>query len=382
MNTLTQWVIDKIRNEYRDDISLLLSVKGHCTDGDGHGEVFDYFIPETERGCSLARTFIIDGVGHDLYPRSWERMENSVTLDEMTMVLSNAEILYARSEKDREKFLDMQKRLCENLADPIFVYRKALERISSALELYRTLAFEERFYRARSEACCIHLYLSQAVAYLNHTFTDSPIFSERQAYVSTEQNSSYHCPQLTAVPDSFFEQAHRILTAKSVCGISEIVHTLIRITRDFVLERKPKTRPGSEGSSQGSDYRALADWYQELSLTFRRIRFFCDQNMPEEAFKDACYLQNELIIIAGDFQIGEMNLVDSFSYDSLDGLKLRSQKLEETIRRILSSHGARINEYASLEEFLAANPAGKSEAVQNNQEDESREIPQCDGNFS
>ena len=75
MNTLTQWVIDKIRNEYRDDISLLLSVKGHCTDGDGHGEVFDYFIPETERGCSLARTFIIDGVGHDLYPRSWERME-------------------------------------------------------------------------------------------------------------------------------------------------------------------------------------------------------------------------------------------------------------------------------------------------------------------
>ena len=179
-----------------------------------------------------------------------------------------------------------------------------------------------------------------------------------------------------------FRSAHRILTAKSVCGISEIVHTLIRITRDFVLERKPETRPGSEGSSQGSDYRALADWYQELSLTFRRIRFFCDQNMPEEAFKDACYLQNELIIIAGDFQIGEMNLVDSFSYDSLDGLKLRSQKLEETIRRILSSHGARINEYASLEEFLAANPAGKSEAVQNNQEDESREIPQCDGNFS
>lgn len=104
--------------------------------------------------------------------------------------------------------------------------------------------------------------------------------------------------------------------------------------------------------------------------------------MPEEAFKDACYLQNELIIIAGDFQIGEMNLVDSFSYDSLDGLKLRSQKLEETIRRILSSHGARINEYASLEEFLAANPAGKSEAAQNNQEDESREIPQSDGNFS
>lgn len=367
MNVLTQWVIDKIKTEYRDDISLLLAVKGHSTNGDGHGEIFDYFIPETEKGCELAHTFIIDGVGHDLYPRSWERMEKSVTLDEMTMVLTNAEILYARSDKDRDKFHNLQKKLNENLADPVFVYRKALERVSGALELYRTLAFEERLYHARSQSCYIHLYLSQAVAYLNHTFTDFPIFSERQAYAGTAQDSCYHCPELTSVPDSFFEQAHCLLTAKSVCEIRQSVHSLIRITRSFVLDRKPGITSKDEGNAQKADYRELADWYQELSLTFRRIRYFCDQNMAEEAFKDACYLQDELIIIAGEFQIEEMNLVDSFSYDSLEGLKLRSRKLEEAIRRILSSHDIKINEYASPEEFLAANPVcGQKAARQTN----------------
>jgi len=30
----------------------------------------------------LAQTFIIGGVGNDLYPRSWERMERTASLDD------------------------------------------------------------------------------------------------------------------------------------------------------------------------------------------------------------------------------------------------------------------------------------------------------------
>ena len=47
--TLTEWVIDKIKSEYKDDIAILAAVKGHAIDGDEHGEVFDYFVPATER---------------------------------------------------------------------------------------------------------------------------------------------------------------------------------------------------------------------------------------------------------------------------------------------------------------------------------------------
>lgn len=351
INKLTNWVINKIETEFKEDIALLLSVTGHVTDHDGHGECFDYFIPATERGCQLAQTFIIDGVGHDLYPRSWERMEQSAYLDEMTFVLANASILYAKSQEDIDRFHALQETLKMNLNDPVFVYGKALERLDDAMDIYRTLMFEDKSYRARSEAGFIHLYLSQAVAYLNHTFADAPIFSERQAYEKSMESSVYHCPDLTFVPDSFFDYAHLLLTTSSIPELREIMHNLICNTRNFIQEREPKLCL----QAKEIDYQGLADWYQELCLTWRRIRYFCAQNMVEEAYKDACNLQSELLIIAQEFQIDELNLMDSFTANDLSLLDLRSRKLEQTIRSIITEHDIQINEYASLDEFLAAN---------------------------
>lgn len=350
-NLLTDWVIHKIRTQYQDDISLLLAVEGHATGHDGHGEVFDYYIPETEKGYELAQTFIIDGIGHDLYPRSWERMEKSAELEEMVLILANARVLYARSEADAEKFRALQQKLHTNLNDPLFVYRKALDSLDGAMDLYRTLLFEEKSYRARTEAARIHLYLSQAVAYMNHTFADSPIFSEKQAYTGTPETRMYHCPDLRYVPESFFAYARQLPDTSDPGKLRELIHALLRTTRNFVLERKPaETKTACAASYQG-----LADWYQELSLTWRRIRYFCQNGMVEEAYTDACNLQEELIVIAQEFQIEELNLLDSFHADSLADLNLRCRNVEQTIRRLLLENGIRINEYGSLDDFFAAN---------------------------
>lgn len=350
-NLLTDWIINRIKTEYKDDISLLLAVEGHATDHDGHGELFDYYIPETDRGYELAQTFIIDGIGHDLYPRSWERMKKSARLEEMVLVLANAKILYARSVEDTEKFRALQQELHRNLSDPLFVYRAALNCLDSAMELYRTLLFEERSYRARSEAGRIHLYLSQAVAYMNHTFADSPIFSETQAYTGAPENRMYHCPDLHSVPESFFAYARLLPATGDPEKLRKIVHALIRTTRTFVLERKP----AAEEPARNVTYQGLADWYQELSLTWRRIRFFCQNHMIEEAYTDACNLQEELIVIAQEFRIEELNLLDSFHTGSLADLELRSRKLEQVIRGIILENGIKINEYDSLDDFLTEN---------------------------
>lgn len=71
----------------------MIGIKGHSTNGDGHGEYFDFFVPETERGNALSETFIIDGVGHDLYPRSLERLEDSVNLDDMALILDQQQLI-------------------------------------------------------------------------------------------------------------------------------------------------------------------------------------------------------------------------------------------------------------------------------------------------
>lgn len=350
IHPLTEWAIKKIVTEYKEDIALLIGITGHATDGDSHGECFDYFVPATDRGYELSQTFIIDGIGHDLYPRSWERLEASANLQDMSIVLNGATILYARTKEDTERFEALKKKLADNLQNPAFVYGKALECLDKALDIYRSFMFEEKSYRARSEAEYIHLYLSQAVAYLNHTITDSPIFNERQAYDATPESSIYHCPAMLHVPDGFFSNARKLLTTGDIKTLREIIHNLLCTTRAFVLERKPK----NTSESKNADFSALADWYQELSLTWRRIRHFCTHDMVEKAYSDACYLQNELLYVAEEFQIEELSLLDSFIPEDLELLAFRSNQLEQIIRRVITNHGISINEYNSLEDFLAA----------------------------
>lgn len=349
VHPLTEWVIKKIETEYKNDIALLIGIKGHATNEDSHGECFDYFVPATDRGNELAETFIIDGVGHDLYPRSWERLENSVQLEDMALLIDKATILYARSREDEERFKSLKKRLHENLNNPEFVYGKALECMDKALEIYRSLIFEEKNYRARSEANCIHLYLSKAMAFLNNTYTESAIYSERQAYNDMAESRMYHCPEMKSVPNGFFDYARRLLEAQDVRSLREIIFSLLKVTRKFILERKPTVE---RQTAAIVNYNNLADWYQELSLTWRRIRFFCENNMVEEAYTDACYLQEEFMYISQEYQVEELNLLDSFDANDLSLLEKRSNMLEEIIKDILAEHNVSINSYDSLEDFL------------------------------
>ncbi|MBR6404354.1 MAG: hypothetical protein IKS48_13310 [Eubacterium sp.] len=352
INKLTDWVIQKIEKEYKEDIALLLAVHGHNTDGDQHGLCFDYFVPTTERGCELAETFIINGVGHDLYPRSWERLEESVQLNDMPIVIEGAEILYAHSKEDEERFNDMKMRLQGNLKDPEFVYGKALEYMDKALEIYRTIIFEDKSYRVINEAGCIHLFLTKAVAVLNHTYSEGPIFSRKQAYDSDPDSRIYSCPEMKLVPDGFFENAERLLKEKDPEKIKEIIMHLLKATRTFILEREPGS--GQSRDLTKVDFNGLANWYQELSLTWKRLRYFCKNNMTEKAFYDAGYLQEELLYIFQEYHVDEMNLLDSFDADDLSKLVTRADCIEKKILGLLADHETSVNSYDSLEDFLEA----------------------------
>lgn len=350
MNKLTDWVIRKIETEYKDDVALLVAVHGHSTDDDHHGVCFDYFVPATERGCELAETFIIDGVGHDLYPRSLERLEDSVEMNDMPIVLGGAEILYARSKEDEERFLDMKKRLKDNLNNQEFIYGKALEYMDKALEIYRSLIFEDKDYRVMTEAGFIQLFLSKAVAVLNHTYAEEPIMSEKQALNGDPESRIYHCPEMKEVPEGFFENTESLVRAKDPEKIKEVVLKLLKSVREFILEREPAE---DKQESAEVNYDNFAEWYQEISLTWKRIRYFVKNNMAEEAFCDAGYLQQELLYIAQEFGVEEMNLMDYYDADDLSKLRERADVLEKKVLDILADHKTEVASYASVDEFIS-----------------------------
>ncbi len=338
---LTNWAITQIENKYKDDVALLIAISGHSLDNDCHGECFDYFVPANDNGNKLGQTFIIDGVGHDLYPRSWQRIENMADFnDDFTFGLGDAKILYFRNEEDKNKFSEMQERLKANLQDKGFMLKKALEKLDAAMEIYRTMMFEDSLYKVRMAAGFIAHYLSIAVACINGTY-----FRQRLDLETVE------LAQMKEIPENFIIYFKAIVKAKSVEELKNLSHLIISTTRRFLAAHKPlKT-----AESKTPDFEDLADWYEEESLTWRRIYHHCDTQNYERAFPDAINLQNELNIIKEEFGLREMDLLGSFDAADLSAFKQRAYELERYIVSEIENHGVVLNKYDTLEQFLAKN---------------------------
>ncbi|WMT39405.1 hypothetical protein RE628_18425 [Paenibacillus sp. D2_2] len=123
---LAEWAVKKVESEYHDDVCLLLEHKTLKLEQDMEATTFSFYIPATNRANGLARTFIIDGIGYDLYPMSWERIERMADIKEYnTTCLADAIILWARSEEDRQRFVSLQARLRANLQNPQYMYERA-----------------------------------------------------------------------------------------------------------------------------------------------------------------------------------------------------------------------------------------------------------------
>ena len=337
---LMEWAINKIKTEYPEDVALLVAVEGSSVNGDGHGEPFDYFVPATERGNDLSQTFIIGGVGNDLYPRSWERTERTANLDDLaTLCLGDAKILYSRSKEDEERFEALRQKLFNNLANPVFVYKKALENLDVAMDLYRTMMFEERLWKVRCLAGYIHDFLKISVACLNGTYWKSWHYGVLPAL-----------SQWKELPEHFAEYYQAILSASTTGELKSVAHLLIASTRQFIAKYRPKNTDETEIP----DYKELAAWYQELRTTWNRIYYFCDIKNSDAAFVDVCNLQNELSIFAEEFGLGEMDLLGCFDVQDLEPLSRRAAELEKVIISAIEDKGIKIRNYDTLDDFLAS----------------------------
>ncbi len=289
----------------------------------------------------MSQTFIIDGVGHDLYPRSWKRIEDMAELnDDFTFGLSDAKILYCRNEEDKKKFVSMQEKLKANFADRDFMFKKALEKLDIAMELYRTMMFEDALYKVRMASGYIARYLSIAIACINGTN-----FKQRLDLETVE------LAKMELLPESFIAYYNAIVKAESIEELKGLSHLIISCVRNFISLNKPQK---FEAVKQPI-YEDLASWYQEMSLTWRRIYIHCDEQNFERVFADAVKLQDELCTIKHEFALNEMDLIGSYNVKDLSELKNRAKELESYIITEIEIHGVAINKYDTVEEFLRKN---------------------------
>ena len=340
MNTeydfVTQWVINTVKEKYAEDIALVVS---HSTlQIDDTQKRISYFVPATRRGEEFARTFILEGVGYDIWGISWQRLESFAGLEEYNItVLADGEVLYARTEQDRERFTALQRELAANLADDSKMRVCALQAYRQAKEVYLQMLFSNGS-DVKMGAGYVLDYLAQAVAFTNHTY-----------FRKTQTDQLNELGRMTNVPEGFAELYRRILSQKEDAEQKRSCYHLICLVQKF-LEENPagqKVQPPCE-----RNYQDLADWYAELSYTWLRLKHYARQGDAVKLYMWGIFLQNELNNVCEDFGLEKIELMKYYDGDDLQLLADRGDETERQIRDIIRKGGGKIREYATEKEFL------------------------------
>lgn len=336
---LVAWAINKIQTEYKEDVSLLIGqIGGGKIPTDEQNMIFDFFVPATERGNQLARTFIIEDMGYDLYPISWERLENIANINEPRMIFAFAkgEVIYAKSPEEKMRFENLKAEMLSKLQDKTFHMPKSLEFLETAQEIFQTMLFEESLCNIRKAAGGVCCYLMNSIALVNGTYLQN-------GYM----NLTNDLHAMKDYPYEFEKTFTEMLSTNKIEVIKKKVYELIHMTRKFLMGKI-----AIEGKNDFEpNFEDLAMWYQEMRYTFRRIAYFTKTNSIEDSYLLSCYLQIEFDAVQEDFHLKKMDLLSAFDKDNLHGLAQKAGEIEAYIVETIEKNKVRINKYSSFEEF-------------------------------
>ncbi len=339
---IAQWAGRRAASEFHDAVSMVLTY-GSYVNGTANAlsDVDFYFIPKTDDGYRMSRTFIIDGIGYDLFPMSWQRVEGLADLNEsITPCLADVRILYSNSDEDLQRFRALQDRLAVHLQDGEFMLNKASDRLKQAKTTYGAMLFEDGLCETRTCAGYIAMSLSEAVAYANHTYFRRGLKKQIEDLVA-----------MKSIPEDFVNLYEAIVQADTVTSLRDASCQMIKNTGDFLRDLSGELKHDKQ-----PDYPGMAECYEEGISTWNKIYGCCDRKDATLAFISGTCLQHVLDEVAQENGLSKFDLMGGFQAENLEAFRQRAKALQAEFVNLIETGGARIDSYGSAEEFLDKNP--------------------------
>lgn len=377
------WIIEKAKSEYADDISLIV-VYGSYLNGtmNSKSDVDCYFIPKTERAYKFARTFIIDGVGYDIFPISWENVQGIADLKESRSSLAgDVKIIFAASPDDEARFNALQNRLKENLSNENLVKEISQKRCKVAKELCEKIQSLAKSRDERNPAENMRttaeirklagfaiMTLAEAVAVHNHEYFH---FGLKKQFENLRDNFP-NLPHCIACEYKSVVEAHNVdeivahttkmfsavcdylgaaISAKVLEKDSENESTNENTTTENANKNENATLNGVASSLAKIDGEALAGLYEEICSTFNKIYICCENGNYILAFLSAVCLQGDLDA-AKEYGCSDYNLLGDFDCTKLSDFARTTKKIENDFVKLITANGGKIKRYENFEEFV------------------------------
>jgi|GEM_PF-1091005 len=224
-------IIDHIKKHYKDDIELLVEYSHEPTANLGLNL---YFISKTPRGKELSTQYILDGVGYDLFPMTWDRLVRNAAMDSpQAYLLQDVNILYVGDDQALEKFNQLQEALDQVLSGRYgqALLNKSFEYLNeSYIYLYNMDQVCQNLMDYRLEASKLVKQVAHMVAFANQT-------SYKGGNGSFTSIIAQSC-LLEDLPRDYRKLVDRLVKGSDIKDIHEDAKELISNTRGFLEEKK------------------------------------------------------------------------------------------------------------------------------------------------
>lgn len=326
---LVQWLEDIVRRQYAGKVALVCLYGSYINGTEEQGSDVDcYFVPKTKEGLKLARTFLLDGVGYDIFPMGWERLEAIANLETSQQPLvGDVQVLYADTPDDLARFKRIQQLLKTNLQDVDF-RKKAAER--RFLRAFSRLPMEQYTLKeSRLSSGGMLMDIAEGLAY------------ERGAYYHRGLKTQFSdLLQLPDLPKDMEQLYLSVLKAQTTAEISQA--SLALLTEIGCPYAAPQPVLWPDMPQEGQD---LAGLYEEIRSTFLKVYRCVENKNPVLAFLSAVCLQWELTWL---------DVLSAYDFHDLRPLEAQTRQAENAVRSRIAQTGGILREYNGFEAFLAA----------------------------
>lgn len=345
---VVEWIVNKVKTEYADDISLVL-LYGSYINGTANSksDVDCYYIPKTERGYNLEIGFMIDGVGYDLFPISWERVTRIADLQECLLPLvGDVQVIYCGGSCDLERFKEIQSKLHSNLSNNEYVKDIARKRCEDASRMCEQMKMSGSLSEVRKIAGHVIMTLADAVAIYNHDYFH---FGLKKQYENLKSN-------FPDVPQNIVTGYKQVVTSLNRNDVIDRTIDLLKNVCDYMqitVESQVDFISNEAAAAEGVNASWLAKLYEEISSTFNKIYVCCEKGNYILAFLSAVCLQRELDD-AKEAGSSSYDLLSYFDYREPDKLAERTRAIETDFIELITNNGGKIKSYDNYEQFVQA----------------------------
>ncbi len=341
---IVNWITNRVTTEYVDDVSLVLIYGSYVNGTDNpKSDVDCYFIPKTERGYNMAVDFILGGVGYDIFPMSWDRVEGIADLKEPLLPLvGDVQIIYCAANDDLERFKTLQEKLKNNLSNNEYVRDIVKGKCEYVNEMCTLMNTSNRASEIRKLAGYAIMELADAAAIYNHDYYH---FGLKKQFEDLENKFLSIPRSIVSAYKSVVEAAtidevkkHTMKMFHEVCTYLNITLTESKMTENQSIAEGP------------IDAARLAGLYEEISSTFNKIYVCCESGNYILAFLSAVCLQ-QVLDEAREAGCPEYDILGCFDYKQLCQLHEVTQKTENDFVQMIVENGGHIKKYDSFEQF-------------------------------